>query len=62
MHRLGRCLRWQASSYGAPTSTHLCRSRLAGEEARKPCSAWAGAFAGKPAPSHPRSANERFNN
>ncbi|PUA45383.1 hypothetical protein C5U62_07775 [Pseudomonas protegens] len=28
----------------------LRRSRLAGEGARKPCSAWADAFAGKPAP------------
>ncbi|RXU65483.1 hypothetical protein CW358_14785 [Pseudomonas protegens] len=27
-----------------------CRSRLAGEEARKTCIAWAGVFAGKPAP------------
>ncbi|MGR4041799.1 hypothetical protein FW796_20565 [Pseudomonas sp. 910_21] len=30
-----------------------CRSRLAGEEARKPCTKTADAFAGKPAPTAP---------
>ncbi|SEC10510.1 hypothetical protein SAMN05216178_3463 [Pseudomonas saponiphila] len=55
---MGERLRWQASSYrggrcfhNPPPPTHTPRrSRLAGEEARKACSAWANAFAGKPAP------------
>ncbi|AKA26541.1 hypothetical protein PCL1606_50940 [Pseudomonas chlororaphis] len=47
MRRPCRRHRWQASSYSQhPTG----RSRLAGEEARQPCIAHAGAIAGKPAP------------
>jgi len=51
MQRLGRRLRWQASSYSSQIDRAVpCRSRLAGEEARKSYSARADAFAGKPAP------------
>ncbi|PYC41345.1 hypothetical protein DMX08_06205 [Pseudomonas protegens] len=44
-------------SYGRDTQTP-CRSRLAGEEARKPCIALKDLFAGKPAPTGARAGHK----
>ncbi|POA81734.1 MAG: hypothetical protein DI621_08445 [Pseudomonas protegens] len=47
---MGKCFQQISTAY------HHRRSRLAGEEAFKPCAALAGAFAGKPAPTARRPA------